>query len=289
MKNTEDLFVEKLYNSVKDICQMFPDDKNIAGVKQKLDMFHTLGFNTQENNHAILSTWKELQIQSALLEKNTDLLDLKIKQGGALIESFQIGHYLRDPNIASDSKDKIWRSIGELEDIASGTSTMSLPSPPPLSAPQPSISSAAAPLLPSAINAVLNDKNKQEDIAKTIRNLAPQLPGLMQSANDLLSGKPTQKSDNPIIGAIQDLLNPDTPNGKAAKALMHNMKGNEISDEDVSFLGTRIAKVEARLQKMEAQFEIIKSLVLQMNGQTSLPQMKKKEKKREVQTEDDLD
>lgn len=184
-----------------------------------------------------------------------------------------LSRYLVDESIEDAAKDVIWTYIDKLDRIATGTDTTVkaladsirnrsvAPAAVPVSAP---VTAPGGLPQVNQIAALLSDKQKQTEIASTIKTFAPQMiqlfSGMMQQSN----GKKV-KSDNPIVQALQEFTDAENPTGMVARAMMSEAKeavigggaDDILSRESESSVMSEIAALSLRFDRMEKMIEAL--------------------------------
>jgi hypothetical protein len=126
------------------------------------------------------------------------------------------------------------------------------------------------------IQSVFTDKNKQQEIANQMKQIGPQIPALMATAQAVLSG---EKTDSPIVGAIQEMLDPKTPTGKLAQKLLDNGGKGGGSDDFETYVNTRLSSFETRISKLEGKVELLLRLMDKRNNNAELTTTERREKR----------
>ncbi len=256
------VFVNTLRAFTRKLGSLLPEDQVVKTAKSKMELY----FQFKSENNPALNSFM-VSAFSACAEKNAavfDSKDLSLIVQDAFLSEYGAWQVLASAEIPAEEKAKVWQYVDKLNDIYSeknpGETAIMLSTIRDIAAEQQQQQAPAA--APSSFMDIFTNKEKQSALADNIRSLTPHLAQLAKSMlESQTSGKaPKVLSDNPIMKALQEVLDPTTGQGAVlhsilAQAKEQFMPEKSYLDDDEGESSEEVVAVLTETNKRMARLE----------------------------------
>lgn len=228
-------FVKLLASFADSLARKIPNNESVQHVQQKMMLYRSLGADKNPgSNAAVMKAWTDITADlDSVIEKRdasalcTHTAKLRENHGDNMLTQLDPGSILSDPAVPDDTKDLIWMYVEKLDGVGKGR----LQPPKKPTGSKNNVPAASRSQQQAAAASILGG-DKSAQFAEQIRAAGPQML-------ELLNGIMTGKSDHPVLKALNELVDPEKPEGKTARALMDMAKEKiGVGDGDGSLMDT---------------------------------------------------